>query len=216
LFCYWLGSVSAILTAFYSFRLLWYTFFFNNLTFKFTTQNTHELTKSMGFALLLLSIGSVFSGFFLKDVFCGIGTTFWSNAIYQGNQNSIGLDSEFINIYIKNIPVFFSLSGLSFVFYLNNKKTPSFISLHLFFNQRWHFDFIYNYYFAYSILKYSYQFFYKLIDKGLIELLGPYSSVVVLNKLSLILKKQSLGVVYHLNCILLLSVIIIMFIFIFT
>jgi hypothetical protein len=30
----------------------------------------------MGFALFILSIGSIFSGYFLKDAFVGIGSTF--------------------------------------------------------------------------------------------------------------------------------------------
>jgi len=30
----------------------------------------------MGFALSTLSIGSLFSGYFLKDIFVGFGTTF--------------------------------------------------------------------------------------------------------------------------------------------
>jgi len=45
-------------------------------TFKFYAQGIHELPKNMGFALFILSIGSIFSGYFLKDSFVGSGTTF--------------------------------------------------------------------------------------------------------------------------------------------
>jgi len=46
------------------------------MSFKYYIQKTHELPNSMAFSLSILSIGSMFSGFFLKDAFVGIGTTF--------------------------------------------------------------------------------------------------------------------------------------------
>jgi NADH-ubiquinone oxidoreductase chain 5 len=75
-FSYWLGSVSAGLTAFYSFRVLYYTFWARTNLFKYYVQNIHELPKNMAFSLMSLSIGSLFSGYCLKDAFVGIGSTF--------------------------------------------------------------------------------------------------------------------------------------------
>jgi hypothetical protein len=46
------------------------------MSFRFYFQNIHELPKSMGFALFLLSVGSIFSGYFLKDLFVGFGNNF--------------------------------------------------------------------------------------------------------------------------------------------
>jgi hypothetical protein len=44
--------------------------------FKFCVQSVHELPKNMGFALSILSVGSIFSGYILKDSFVGVGTIF--------------------------------------------------------------------------------------------------------------------------------------------
>jgi|TARA_B110000967_G_C18874391_1_gene557404 hypothetical protein len=44
--------------------------------FKYYAQNIHELPKNMAFALIVLSMGSLFSGYILKDAFVGIGSTF--------------------------------------------------------------------------------------------------------------------------------------------
>jgi NADH:ubiquinone oxidoreductase subunit 5 (subunit L)/multisubunit Na+/H+ antiporter MnhA subunit len=102
----------ALLTAFYSFRVVYYTFFSKFNGFKFYIQQTHELLPTMGFALVILFFGSIFSGFLLKDMFVGFGNTFWNNSIFKSNFSSVALDFEFIPIFIKNIPLFFSLSGI--------------------------------------------------------------------------------------------------------
>jgi len=68
--------LSAFLTAFYSFRVVYYTFLGKSISFKYYVQKAHELPNSMGFALAVLSIGSLFSGYVLKDSFVGVGTIF--------------------------------------------------------------------------------------------------------------------------------------------
>jgi len=76
IFSYWLGTLSAFLTAFYSFRVVYYSFLGENISFKYYVQKVHELPLSMGFALFILAFGSIFSGYFLKDSFIGVGTIF--------------------------------------------------------------------------------------------------------------------------------------------
>ena len=76
IFSNWLGTMVALLTAFYSFRVVYYTFFSKFNGFKFYIQQTHELLPTMGFALVVLFFGSMFSGFLLKDMFVGFGNTF--------------------------------------------------------------------------------------------------------------------------------------------
>jgi len=66
----------------------------------------------MGFALSVLSIGSLFSGFLLKDAFVGIGSSFWGNSIYKQDIHTIGLDFEFIPLVAKNLPLFLSIFGI--------------------------------------------------------------------------------------------------------
>ena len=230
IFSYWLGSISAMQTAFYSFRILYYTFWGNNISFKYYIQNIHELKKNMGLALFLLCTGSIFSGFIFKDAFIGVGTTFWNSAIYQTNYNYIGLDMEFLPIYIKNIPLIFSFFGIIIAIcwnfcitvYFKNKLTnylefpQNIIKIYLFFNYKWYFDYIYNYYFGYTILKYSYEYLYKLIDKGFIEIINPNSFSLISYKIAKILKRQSLGYIYHLHCLFILNLVIFIFIIIIT
>jgi proton-translocating NADH-quinone oxidoreductase chain L len=228
IFLHWLGSLSACLTAFYSFRLLHVTFWEINNSFRYCIENSHELPKPMGFSLGILCIGSLFCGFFLKESFVGFGTNFWGNSIYISNAHSIGWDFEYIPIIITNTPFFFSLTGLFIAIYWKkifgqkqNSNKPFLIvfpqkisKIIWFFNNKWYFDYVYNYYFGYTLLFHSYETFYKLIDKGLIEICGPQGfNLIVYNLYNLNSKKQ-LGYIYHMACLLFLGLIILINVFI--
>lgn len=83
----------------------------------------------MGFSLLILAFGSLFSGYFLKDSFVGFGSIYWGNSIFILSQNTLHLDCEFIPLFFKNLPlllsmffIFFALILNSFFFKLNNKN----------------------------------------------------------------------------------------------
>jgi NADH-ubiquinone oxidoreductase chain 5 len=76
LFAFWLGSISAFLTAFYSFRLLYLTFLDKPKSYKSIIKLSHESSIILGFPLFFLSIGSIFMGYLLEDLFLGIGSNF--------------------------------------------------------------------------------------------------------------------------------------------
>ena len=60
--------------------------------------------------LIILAFGSIFIGYITKDMFIGLGTNFWGNAIFISQINLIMIDSEFIPYYIKLIPVILSIN----------------------------------------------------------------------------------------------------------
>lgn len=226
-FSYWLGTLSAGLTAFYSFRVLYYTFWSQSNVTKFYLQNIHELPLNMGFALTVLSLGSVFSGYILKDAFVGIGSCFWGNSIYKFDLNTVGLDFEFIPTSVKVLPLFLSFLGIFLAITLNfvinlfqskrvlinsNKQVvisypQYFVPMVWFFFHKWYFDYIYNYYLGYTIIHYSYYCFYKLIDKGFIEIISLEGLSIFCYRLSLRTSKTQVGIIYNLNCLLFLGLI---------
>jgi NADH:ubiquinone oxidoreductase subunit 5 (subunit L)/multisubunit Na+/H+ antiporter MnhA subunit len=75
-FAYSLGMISAFFTSFYSFRLLYLTFYGDSRTVRVPLEHTHELSGRMAFALLTLTFGSVFLGVLGRDLFVGPGTDF--------------------------------------------------------------------------------------------------------------------------------------------
>jgi NADH:ubiquinone oxidoreductase subunit 5 (subunit L)/multisubunit Na+/H+ antiporter MnhA subunit len=90
------------------------------MSFRYYVQNIHELPKNMGFSLFILSFGSIFSGYFLKDLFVGFGNNFFGNSIYKTILYNTSIDIEFLPLVIKNIPIIFSFLGIFFAITLNS------------------------------------------------------------------------------------------------
>jgi NADH-ubiquinone oxidoreductase chain 5 len=182
-FSHWLGCFSASITAFYSFKLIYMTFLANPNGFKKSLEGVHDAPFPMAFPLVLLSLSSIFTGYLTKDMFIGLGSPFWNNAILVLPQNLNIIDAEFIPVYVKWIPFFASISGsFSSVFlyhFFSRSLFKLYISsnilssIYVFFNKKWFFDRLQNELLVSSLLKIGYDTTYKLIDKGLIEVFGP-------------------------------------------
>ena len=97
-FAYWLGSFSALLTAFYSIRLIYLTFITNTNSKKETLMGAHESSLNITLPLLLLAFGSLFAGYLAKEMAL-------STVIMPIISNSA-----------KIIPLLFSLFGAIFAF----------------------------------------------------------------------------------------------------
>lgn len=190
-FSFWLGSISASVTAFYSSKLIYMTFLSAPNNYKSHMELVYEAPSSMILPLIILSLFSLFLGFLTKDIFIGLGTPFWNNSVYISPFNSITLDSEFIPLYIKWLPFLISLFG-SFISIYFYHLFPSFFFLYInksfivfiysFFNKKWFFDKIQNDLFVSLLIKSGFNITYKIIDKGLLEFCGPlgFSRYIVL------------------------------------
>jgi len=185
-FCYILGSVSVFCTSFYSTRLLFMTFLVEPNGNKFIILNAHESSYRIGFPLFLLALLSIIIGYLSKDLFVGLGTPFWGNAIFTNAENFTKADSEFIAYFYKIIPLLLSFCGAFFaiaiyIFSLNlffNSKYKNFSLLFAnFLVKKWYFDKFYNQIFGLNFLNFSYNFSYKDIDRGILEFFGPLTIV---------------------------------------
>jgi NADH-ubiquinone oxidoreductase chain 5 len=54
------------------------------------------------------------------------------------------------------------------------KKRNCFKNFYVFFNKKWFFDRIYNQIISQKLLNIGYFFSYRIVDRGVIELIGPY------------------------------------------
>lgn len=75
-YAYWLGSLAAFLTSFYSFRLIYLTFITKANSYKFYISFIHECSFALAFPLFILSIGSIFGGYNCYSLFIDFGTIF--------------------------------------------------------------------------------------------------------------------------------------------
>ena len=181
-FAFILGLLAAFCTAFYSTKLIYFIFLSNPNGVKLNIFNAHESTWRMTFPLLILTILSVLIGFFSKDLFIGFGTNFWGYALFIKPTNYILCESEFIDYKYKCLPLLAILLGtvFSFFLYYNNiwnffvlKKTFLFKNIYIFFNKKWFFDRIYHEIFTQKFLNLGYFFSYRILDRGIIESIGP-------------------------------------------
>lgn len=194
-FAYWLGSISALLTAFYSIRLIYFTFLTNPNSKKEVLINAHESSLNILFPLFFLALGSIFVGYLTKEIIL-------SNIIHPIIPN-----------YIKILPVILSLSGGFCALLLYNRLWGYYVligaqgetfynkgiyhSMYTFLNSAWQFNYIINHFIIANVWKFGHLISYKVIDRGLLEILGPRGiSSVIINITQKISNLQS-GMVFN-------------------
>jgi proton-translocating NADH-quinone oxidoreductase chain L len=216
LFAYWLGTIGASFTAFYSTRLIFFTFLSETNAHKNIIIHAHDAPFKMAFPLGILALGSIFIGYLTKDMFIGLGTHFWNNAIYVHPHNIQIIDAEFLPIKIKLLPVIFSLFGMflalflyqiNFLFFYQLKMSKYGLYFYNFLNKKWFFDKVYYELINQNILQISYNVTYKLIDKGIIEFFGPFGLLFIFSNWSNKLIKIQTGYIFHYSLIIFLSLI---------
>lgn len=185
----------------------------------------HDMPNIMGLPLLVLVFGSIFIGYLSKEMFIGFGTDFWGVAIFQNIhlKNLVFFEMEFIPFYAKMAPLFFSVSGLSLAFVVYKNRLFSIIDLfdknklslnfYNFFNRKWFFDRVYNDLIAQKVLSLGYHKTYKLIDRGIIEVLGPYGFSYFFYNMRLNFLFFQTGYIYHYAFVIFLGIIIFLALF---
>ena len=215
-FAYWLGTIAAFFTAFYSTRLLFFAFLSETNSFKNIIKDAHDVPLAMGLPLGLLAFGSIFIGYISKDMFVGLGSNFWNNSLYIYPSNSQIIDAEFLPTFFKLLPVILSFSGLFSAFFLYFFQFKFFYKLKIsnfglyfynFLNRKWYFDKIYYEFINQYILKIGYNVTYKMVDKGLIEICGPYGLASFFSFLSRQISLFQTGYIFHYSLLILLSTI---------
>ena len=232
---YWLGTISVSFTTFYSYRLVYLSFLNRSNSFKNFVLNAHEPNICMSIPLIVLAFGSLFVGYLTKDMIIGLGSGFWGHSLFILSKNVSFLEAEYLPYTIKLIPFFFShlgilvayhtsfvLSGsvkeknalenvnLSFqkqiVFHDFFFSNPIYLKIYTYFNQKWHFDDLYNRFIVQKFLNFGYNISFKLLDNGWIGYLGPYGLSSVVQHFSYQFGKLQSGFVYHYAFIMLVSV----------
>ncbi|KAI8574920.1 hypothetical protein K450DRAFT_181574 [Umbelopsis ramanniana AG] len=190
---YWLGTISAVFTAFYSLRLLALTFLTYPNGPRINYLGTHEAPFIMAVPLVLLAIMSIFFGYVTKDLFIGVGTNFWGNSLFVHPNHVSLIEAEFaIPTFYKLLPLMGSLfgGGLALVLYhvfplftISLTENTLGRTLYRFLNQKYWFDNIYNNLILSKLLNFGYTT-NKTLDRGVIELVGPYGLVNVFKNAS--------------------------------
>ena len=204
IYAYILGSITAGLTAFYSFRLISLVFLSTPNGPKNVYLNSHEANLSVIIPLFILALFSIFFGFIFSDLFVGVGSDFFGNSLFIHPKNIALIEAEFsLPLIIKLLPAILSLLGASLAIFLYNYYPYIIINLtetslgrkiYTFLNGKYYFDIIYNNYIIAEGLKLGYNIS-KILDKGVIELIGPHGLSSSLTKTGINIAKLDTGVI---------------------
>jgi NADH-ubiquinone oxidoreductase chain 5 len=197
--------MAAFFTAFYSMRLAFLTFLSEPNGYKPVLIGAHDAPIKMALPLFILSIPSIFIGYLSRDLFIGLGSPFWNNALFVLPLNLNAIDAEFVPHFFKLLPVALSLTGasLALILYTFSSKGLYLLKtsvigrkIYNFLNRKWFFDKVYNEFISQTALSFGYFTSYKTIDRGIIEMLGPWGlSKTVLSQTSILSRLQT-GLVY--------------------
>lgn len=202
---YFISTIGAIFTTLYSVKVLYLTFLTNPNGPLVNYKHAHEGEIFMSIPLIILAILSIFFGYITKDMFIGLGSNFFQdNSLFIHPSHEIMLDTEFaVPTLFKILPLIFTIS-FSIIAIIISEFTPkaliSFKSSRLgynifsFFNQRFLIEMFYNKYVTDLVLKLGGQTT-KVIDKGSIELIGPFGLEKGLLNLSKNLSQLDTGVI---------------------
>jgi len=252
---YWLGTLTAALTAFYSFRLISLVFLSYPNAPKLDYLHSHEAAVAVVIPLTILSLFSIFFGFMFSDLFVGLGTDFFGNSLFIHPDHVSLVEAEFslpltfkllpsvasvfaailaLVLYNKYPNVLIDLTKYSTIFnkvdgntvlsdYSSKGSSLPVISLsnkgrlgrsvYTFLNGKYFIDVIYNSFIVAPGLKLGY-IVTKVLDRGVIELIGAYGLTSALNNTATKIGKMDTGIVtsYALYIVLgLISIIFILF-----
>jgi NADH-ubiquinone oxidoreductase chain 5 len=191
---YIIAVIGAIFTTLYSVKVLYLTFLTNPNGPINYYKHAHEGDIFLSLPLFILALFSIFFGFITKDIFIGLGSNFFiDNSLFIHPIHEIMIDTEFaVPTLFKLLPLIFTIffSILAIVlseflseFIINFKFSRLGYNIFGFFNQRFLIELFYNNYITNLILSLGEQST-KILDKGSIELIGPYGAERVLSKLS--------------------------------
>lgn len=177
-----------LLTAFYSIRLIYLTFIVDPHSKKEALKETQEASSNILVVLIVLALGSVFVGYLGKDVVL-------SNVLHP-----------IIPGRVKLIPMVFSFLGGLFAFVIYDLGPRYFISsyqsrlyhiIYTFSNSAWQFNYVLNHFVINNMWGFGYVVSYKIIDRGVLEKIGPRGVSAVFSSLTQIWSKFQSGAVFN-------------------
>jgi NADH-quinone oxidoreductase subunit L len=199
-----LTTIAAMLTALYTWRLIFMTFFGKPRATAEVLQHVHESPWVMLVPLFVLSAGALFAGLAFKFFFIGEGYAhFWRGAIFLGEENHVLHDMHEVPFAIVWTPTLMMIIGFALAWYYyiyNPSAAPAlarqFDILYRFLLNKWYFDEIYDFLFV-RPAKWIGRFLWKKGDVWLIDGFGPDGiSARVVDVTRRVVRLQS-GYLYH-------------------
>jgi NADH-quinone oxidoreductase subunit L len=151
-YAFWLLTIAAFMTAFYSWRLIFMTFHGRTRADHHTYEHAHESPMTILVVLAALGLGSFAAGFAFQHLFIGGGyKEFWGKSLFEGQGNHILHAMHEVPGWVSWAATVAMLVGfaLSYLYYIAAPSLPAltarvFKPLYLFLLNKWYFDELYD------------------------------------------------------------------------
>ena len=204
MFAFTLLIVSALMTSFYSWRLMFMTFHGKTRLTNDQLNHVHESPPVMLLPLFVLAVGAMAAGIAFKGLFIGEGQAgFWGLAIFTGADNHVLHDLHNVPPIVKLSPLIMMLTGFiaAWYFYLRRPELPAVIAkeqdiLYKFLLNKWYFDEIYNFLIVRPAVWLA-RLLWKGGDGKIIDGFGPDGIAASVQRVTRGVVKLQSGYVYH-------------------
>ena len=213
MFAFVLLVVAAFFTSFYSWRLMFMTFFGTPRCSNETLSHVHESPPVMLVPLVILSFGALFAGAVFAGLFVGgEQTSFWAGSIFTAADNQILVELKQVPGWVVLSPLIMMISGfvLAWVMYIYRPAWPGEIAeqhdlVYKFLLNKWYFDEIYDFLFV-RPAKWLARLFWKGGDGYVIDGFGPDGIAANVLRVTRRMVALQTGYVYHYAFVMLLGV----------
>jgi len=201
-YAFWLGIIAAVLTAFYSWRLLFMTFHGTPRASEEVMSHIHESPPVMTIPLGLLAVGAIFAGL-LGLPMVNEDMVFWGGSLAMPAGHNIIEAAHHAPLWVKIIPIAAGIIGigLAYVFYIQNPGLPRRLAeqaagVHRFLLNKWYVDELYDYLFV-NPAKRAGTTLWRSGDIGIIDTFGPNGVAATALNVARRATLLQTGYVYH-------------------
>ena len=201
---FWLGCAAALLTAFYSWRLLILAFHGTPRASDEVMAHVHESPNVMTLPLVPLALGAIFAGWMGYDLFVGHHwQDFWGSSIFILPSHGAMEAAHHVPTWVKLLPIGLASAGVvgAYIAYVRLPWLPISIAeragaLYRFLFNKWYFDELYDRIFVGPAVRIG-RLLWMRGDKGVIDHYGPDGLSSLVARLSGRLVQIQTGYVYH-------------------
>ena len=201
---FWLGCAAALLTAFYSWRLLILAFHGTPRASDEVMAHVHESPNVMTLPLVPLALGAIFAGWMGYDLFVGHHwQDFWGTSIFILPSHDAMEAAHHVPTWVKLLPIGLASAGVigAYIAYVRLPWLPMSVAgragaLYRFLFNKWYFDELYDRIFVGPAVRIG-RLLWVRGDKGVIDHYGPDGLSALVARLSGRLVQMQTGYVYH-------------------
>ncbi|MGE0733365.1 MAG: NADH-quinone oxidoreductase subunit L [Alphaproteobacteria bacterium] len=203
-FAFWMGIVAALMTAFYSWRLIFMTFHGKPRASEEVMEHVHESPAIILIPLILLAIGAVSAGYIAHDVMTGEHwKDFWRDSILILPTHQAMEHAHHVPLWVKLSAIVVAVIGIAtaYVFYIRKTELPGLVAAkargpYLFLLNKWYFDELYDRMFVRPALWLG-RGLWKGGDGAVIDGLGPDGVAATTRQFAKRFAALQTGYVYH-------------------